>query len=38
VEDFRRTRQIRDPIVAIDHTGIYWVKTASVLTDNFTAA
>jgi len=29
VEDFRRIRKICDPIIEIDHTGIYWIKTAS---------
>jgi O-methyltransferase len=27
VEEFRRARRISDPIVEIDYTGIYWIKT-----------
>jgi O-methyltransferase len=27
VEDFRRARNIFDPIIKIDHSGIYWTKT-----------
>jgi len=30
VDDFRRIHKIYDPIIEIDHTGIYWIKTASV--------
>jgi O-methyltransferase len=26
VEDFRRACDISDPIVPIDHTGVYWRK------------
>jgi len=27
VEDFRRSNNIRDPVVPIDYTGVYWIKS-----------
>jgi hypothetical protein len=29
VDDFRRARRIVDPIIEIDYTGIYWIKTGT---------
>jgi O-methyltransferase len=32
VDDFRRARGVVDPIIEIDYTGVYWVKTGTVNT------
>jgi O-methyltransferase len=34
VEDFRRAHKICDSIIEIDHTGIYWIKTGSNVTNS----